>query len=50
MILRSFNSLNICLLLFWLKLGCAVAGQPVVLAGDFNVEPHGYPFFGQRYL
>ncbi len=37
MILRSFNSPSIFLLLYWLKLGCA--GQPVVLAGDFNVEP-----------
>ena len=26
------------------------AGQPVVIAGDFNVEAFGYPFFGQGYL
>ena len=31
MILRSFNLLNICLLLFWLKLDCAVLVNPLIL-------------------
>ena len=40
---RSFSFPNVPLLLFWLMLGLCCAGQPVILAGDFNADPTVIP-------